>query len=97
MPRGSYLINIARGGHVVEADLIDAVRSGQLAGAALDVQRPSRCPRTIRCGRCPGSRSRRTSRRSRRPRRSRCSSSTACAASPTACRRRRRSTAHAGY
>ena len=39
MPRGSYLINIARGGHVVEADLIDAVRSGHLAGAALDVQR----------------------------------------------------------
>jgi phosphoglycerate dehydrogenase-like enzyme len=38
MPRGSYLINIARGAHVVEADLIDAVRSGQLAGAALDVQ-----------------------------------------------------------
>jgi phosphoglycerate dehydrogenase-like enzyme len=39
MPRGSYLINIARGGHVVEADLIAAVGSGQLAGAALDVQR----------------------------------------------------------
>ena len=39
MPRGSYLINIARGGHVVEADLIDAVRSGHLGGAALDVQR----------------------------------------------------------
>lgn len=39
MPRGSYLVNIARGGHVVEADLIDAVRSGHLAGAALDVQR----------------------------------------------------------
>jgi glyoxylate/hydroxypyruvate reductase len=38
MPRGSYLINIARGAHVVEADLIEAVRSGQLAGAALDVQ-----------------------------------------------------------
>lgn len=38
MPRGSYLINIARGGHVVEADLIAAVTSGQLAGAALDVQ-----------------------------------------------------------
>ena len=39
MPRGSYLVNIARGAHVVEPDLIDAVRSGQLAGAALDVQR----------------------------------------------------------
>ncbi len=38
MPRGAYLINVARGGHVVEADLIEAVRSGQLAGAALDVQ-----------------------------------------------------------
>ena len=39
MPRGSYLVNVARGGHVVEADLIAAVRSGHLAGAALDVQR----------------------------------------------------------
>jgi glyoxylate/hydroxypyruvate reductase len=38
MPKGSYLINIARGEHVVEADLIGAVRSGHLAGAALDVQ-----------------------------------------------------------
>ena len=38
LPRGAYLINIARGGHVVEADLISAVRSGHLAGAALDVQ-----------------------------------------------------------
>ena len=38
MPRGAYLINIARGAHVVEPDLIDAVRSGHLAGAALDVQ-----------------------------------------------------------
>jgi phosphoglycerate dehydrogenase-like enzyme len=39
MPVGSYLINIARGAHVVEPDLIAAVRSGHLAGAALDVQR----------------------------------------------------------
>jgi len=38
MPRGAYLINIARGQHLVEADLIAAVRSGHLAGAALDVQ-----------------------------------------------------------
>lgn len=38
MPPGGYLVNIARGGHVVEADLIAAVRAGHLAGAALDVQ-----------------------------------------------------------
>jgi glyoxylate/hydroxypyruvate reductase A len=44
MPRGSYLINIARGAHVVEPDLIDAVRSGHLAGAALDVQRREPLP-----------------------------------------------------
>jgi phosphoglycerate dehydrogenase-like enzyme len=39
MPQGSYLINIARGAHVVEADLIAAIQRGHLAGAALDVQR----------------------------------------------------------
>ena len=38
LPRGAYLVNIARGGHVVEPDLIEAVRSGHLSGAALDVQ-----------------------------------------------------------
>ena len=44
MPKGSYLINIARGAHVVEPDLIAAVRSGHLAGAALDVQRREPMP-----------------------------------------------------
>jgi glyoxylate/hydroxypyruvate reductase A len=44
MPRGSYLVNVARGAHVVEADLIEAVRSGHLAGAALDVQRREPLP-----------------------------------------------------
>ena len=38
MPAGAYLVNIARGGHVVEGDLIAAVRAGHLSGAALDVQ-----------------------------------------------------------
>jgi phosphoglycerate dehydrogenase-like enzyme len=38
MRRGAYLINVARGGHVVEADLIAAIEGGQLSGAALDVQ-----------------------------------------------------------
>jgi glyoxylate/hydroxypyruvate reductase A len=44
LPRGAYLINVARGEHVVEGDLIDAVRSGHLAGAALDVQRNEPLP-----------------------------------------------------
>ena len=34
---GAYVINVARGGHLVEDDLTPLLDSGQLAGAALDV------------------------------------------------------------
>ncbi|HEX4325739.1 MAG TPA: glyoxylate/hydroxypyruvate reductase A [Burkholderiales bacterium] len=37
LPRGAYLVSIGRGLHLVEKDLLDALDSGQLAGALLDV------------------------------------------------------------
>lgn len=37
MPRGSFLINVGRGGHVVESDLLAALDTGQIAHATLDV------------------------------------------------------------
>ncbi len=37
LPRGAHLVNVARGGVAVEADLLAALRSGHLAGAFLDV------------------------------------------------------------
>ncbi|SPP98114.1 2-hydroxyacid dehydrogenase [Bradyrhizobium vignae] len=37
LPRGAYFINMARGGHVVDSDLLAALDSGHLSGAALDV------------------------------------------------------------
>jgi phosphoglycerate dehydrogenase-like enzyme len=37
MKKGALLVNVARGGVVVEADLVAALSSGHLAGAAVDV------------------------------------------------------------
>ncbi|HDR9228686.1 TPA: glyoxylate/hydroxypyruvate reductase A [Burkholderia vietnamiensis] len=34
---GAYLVNVARGAHLVEADLLDALASGRIAAATLDV------------------------------------------------------------
>ncbi|MBV1796178.1 glyoxylate/hydroxypyruvate reductase A [Siccirubricoccus sp. G192] len=44
LPRGSFLVNGARGGHVVQPDLLTALESGQIAGAALDVVEPEPLP-----------------------------------------------------
>ena len=37
LPKGAYLINVARGEHLVEHDLIEMIEKGHLAGASLDV------------------------------------------------------------
>jgi glyoxylate/hydroxypyruvate reductase A len=37
LPRGAYLINVARGAHLVEADLLALIQQGHIAGATLDV------------------------------------------------------------
>lgn len=37
LPEGAALINVGRGGHVVEDDLLDALASGRIGGATLDV------------------------------------------------------------
>jgi len=44
MPRGAMLVNVGRGKHVVEGDLIAALDSGQLAYAALDALWPEPLP-----------------------------------------------------
>ena len=41
---GAHFINVARGAHVVEADLLAALSSGRLAGATLDVCRDEPAP-----------------------------------------------------
>src|SRR5262249_2957504 len=37
LPKGAVVINCARGGHLIEADLLAALDSGHLRGATLDV------------------------------------------------------------
>jgi glyoxylate/hydroxypyruvate reductase A len=44
LPRGAFLLNAARGGHLVQEDLLAALESGQVAGAALDVFEPEPLP-----------------------------------------------------
>ncbi|MEO7248578.1 MAG: glyoxylate/hydroxypyruvate reductase A [Novosphingobium sp.] len=44
LPKGARLINVARGGHLVQSDLLAALDSGQLEAAILDVTDPEPLP-----------------------------------------------------
>jgi glyoxylate/hydroxypyruvate reductase A len=44
LPRGAYLINVARGAQVADPDLLALIRSGHIAGATLDVFRNEPLP-----------------------------------------------------
>ncbi|QYD68847.1 glyoxylate/hydroxypyruvate reductase A [Paraburkholderia edwinii] len=44
LAEGAYLINVARGAHLVERDLLDALKSGRIAAATLDVFREEPMP-----------------------------------------------------
>ena len=44
MPEGAAVINLGRGAHVIDADLITALDSGHLAAATLDVTSPEPLP-----------------------------------------------------
>ena len=44
LQRGGYVINVARGAHLVDDDLIALIDSGHLAGATLDVFRTEPLP-----------------------------------------------------
>ena len=54
MKRSAYLVNVARGGCVAEADLIAALRSGRIAGAALDVMAEEPLPAESALWTAPG-------------------------------------------
>jgi glyoxylate/hydroxypyruvate reductase A len=53
LPAGSYVINVARGGLVVDDDLLAALDSGHVAGATLDVFHEEPLPATHRYWRHP--------------------------------------------
>jgi hypothetical protein len=49
----SYIMNLARGVHVVEDDLLQALDSGKVKGQCWMSLAASRCQPTIRSGRIP--------------------------------------------
>ena len=44
LPKGAYVINVARGAHLIENDLLDLIHQGHIAGATLDVFREEPLP-----------------------------------------------------
>ncbi|GHA80768.1 2-hydroxyacid dehydrogenase [Pontibacter akesuensis] len=44
LPKGAFVINAARGEHVVDEDLVEMINNGHLAGASLDVFREEPLP-----------------------------------------------------
>jgi D-3-phosphoglycerate dehydrogenase len=54
MRRGSVLANVARGALVVEDDLVEAIASGHLAGAVMDVTEPEPLPPESKLWDLPG-------------------------------------------
>ena len=44
LPGHAWIVNVARGGHIVTDDLVAALQSGQIGGAALDVTDPEPLP-----------------------------------------------------
>lgn len=46
LPRGARLVNAARGGHLIESDLLAALDEGQIGGATLDVFQSEPLPAT---------------------------------------------------
>jgi D-3-phosphoglycerate dehydrogenase/glyoxylate/hydroxypyruvate reductase A len=53
LPRGAYVINVSRGRVLAEADLVDAIDAGHVAGAALDVFETEPLPADSRLWRHP--------------------------------------------
>jgi glyoxylate/hydroxypyruvate reductase A len=44
LPRGAALVNVGRGGHLVQQDLLQAMEDGQISAAVLDVAAPEPLP-----------------------------------------------------
>ena len=44
LPQGAYIINVGRGAHISEPDLLSLVKTGHIAGATLDVFRNEPLP-----------------------------------------------------